>query len=137
MSKRELTAVFVVLGCVQVGAAALVGVSDNPPGIALLYGGIVCSILAVVHRWRRPRSFLLLFAVSALGFLVFAVLHNLLYAIGVHTSVPWLRSALEVLHVTCFLIALLLCPAALAVGLVGWVATVLRGRGAPEAPTTR
>jgi hypothetical protein len=137
MGRPGLTAVFVALGCVLAGAAALVGISDNPPGIALLYGGLVCLILAVVHRWRRPKCFLLLFAVSALGFLVFAVLHNLLHAIGVHTSVPWLRSAMEILHVTCFLIALLLCPAGLAFGLVGWLAAVLRSRGAPEAPTTQ
>ena len=28
---------------------------DNPPGLALMYGAVVCLIAAAVWRWRRPK----------------------------------------------------------------------------------
>ena len=77
---------------------------------------------------RRPKSSLLLFAASSLGFVIFAILHNLLYAIGQSTDLAWLRAVTEGLHVGAFLIALLLCPADVAVGLLGWITTVVRIR---------
>ena len=120
------------MGCLAVAGALIVGISDNPPGIALLYGGTVCLVLAVVCCWQRPRSFVLLLAGSALGFVVFAILHNLLYALGEMTDLAWLKALMEALHVAAFLIALLLCPVGVLVGLVGWVAAVFRGRREPS-----
>ena len=135
MNRLGVRTALVAIGCVALAGTLLVGTSDNPPGIALLYGGLICLILAAVCRWRRPRSFLLLFALSALGFVVFAVLHNLFYAIGAGTTIPWVQSLMEGLHVGAFLIAVLLCPAGILVGLVGWIATLIRTRRTAHHPT--
>ena len=42
---------------------------------------------------------------------------------------------MEVLHVGAFLIALLLCPAGILVGLVGWIAMLIRARRESDLPT--
>ena len=129
MTRPGLRAALVVIGCAALAGGLIVGISDNPPGIALVYGGIVCLILAAVCRWQRPKSFFLLFVLSALGYVVFAVLHNVLYGIGEIVSAAWLKSLLAALHVGAFLIALLLCPAGVLVGLVGWIAALIRAKG--------
>lgn len=121
----------VAMGCLAIAGALIVGISDNPPGIALLYGGMVCLVLAAVCRWQRPKSFLLLLAFSALGFVVFAILHNLLYGLATMVDLAWLKGMIRALHVAAFLIALLLCPVGVLVGLVGWVAAVFRSRREP------
>jgi len=127
--------VLVAIGCVTLAGGLIVGISDNPPGIALVYGGIICLVLAAVCRWRRPKSFLLLFAFSAAGFIVFAVLHNVFYAVGESVDISWVQSLMEALHVGAFLIALLLCPAGIVVGLVGWIAILIRTRRESDLPT--
>lgn len=127
--------VVVAIGCVAFAAAFIVGINDNPPGIALLYGALVCLMLAVVFNWRRPKSFLLLCGLSALGFVVFAILHNLLYGLATMVDLAWLKAIIEVLHVAAFLIAILVCPAGVVVGLVGWTAVVIRNRREPELTT--
>lgn len=128
MNRFSIRAALVAIGCGALAAGLIVGISDNPPGIALVYGGIICLILAAVCRWRRPKSFFLLFVLSALGFIVFVILHNVFYAIGEYTDMSWLKSLMEGLHVGAFLIALLLCPAGVLVGLVGWIAVLIRTR---------
>ena len=125
----------VVMGSAALAGAFIVGIDDNPPGIALLYGGILCLTLAAVCRWQRPKDFLLLLAYSALGFVVFAVLHNLLYGLGTMTDIAVVKGLLEVLHVGAFLIALLVCPVGVVVGLVGWVAVLIRNRRQEQLPT--
>jgi len=135
MNRLGVRTVLVAIGCVALAGALLVGISDNPPGLALIYGAAICLILAAVCRWRRPKSFLLLFALSGLGFVVFAILHNVLYAIGEYTDMSWLKSLMEGLHVGAFLIALLVCPAGVVVGLVGWIAVLIRTRRASDLPT--
>ena len=89
MQRLGIRAALVAIGCVALAGALLVGISDNPPGLALLYGAAICLILAAVCRWRRPKSFLLLFALSGVGFVVFAVLHNVFYGIGKSIEIPW------------------------------------------------
>lgn len=132
MQGPGLRLALVAMACLAIAGALIVGISDNPPGIALLYGGMVCLVLAAVCRWQRPKSFLLLLAASALGFVVFAILHNLLYALGEMTDLAWLKALLGALHAAAFLIALLLCPVGVLVGLVGWVAAVFRSRREPS-----
>ena len=135
MKRLGVRAALVAIGCVALAGGLIVGISDNPPGIALVYGGLICLVLAAVCRWRRPKSFLLLFATSAAGFIVFAILHNVFYGIGEYTDMSWLKSLMEALHVGAFLIALLLCPAGVLVGLVGWIATLIRTRRESDLPT--
>jgi hypothetical protein len=128
MVKLGFRAALVAIACVALAGGLIVGVNDNLPGIALLFGGLICLVLAVVYRWRRPKSFLLLFALSALGFVVFAILHNVFYAIGESVDIAWVQALMEALSVGAFLIAILLCPAGILVGLVGWIAVLNRTR---------
>jgi hypothetical protein len=128
MKNLGVRTVLLVIGCGAIAAGLIVGISDNLPGIALVYGGIICLVLAAVCRWQRPKSFALLFALSAVGFVVFAVLHNVFYGIGEITSITWVKAILEGLHVGAFLIALLVCPAGVVVGLPGWIISLIRAR---------
>ena len=68
----------------------------------------------------KARLFLLLAGYSAVGFLLGVVLHNLLYALAVLAEgVDILITFLNILEAAAFLIAVLLCPIALLVGIVG------------------
>jgi hypothetical protein len=128
MKKLGMRGALVVIGCVAIAVGFIVGIDDNLPMIGLVFGGIICLILAAVYRWRRPRSFFLLFALSGLGFFVFAVLHNVFHGLGEMTSITWVIALLEGLDVASFFIALLVCPAGVVVGLPGWVISLIRAR---------
>jgi hypothetical protein len=134
MKKLGLRGALVVIGCVAIAVGWIVGIDDNLPMITLVFGGIICLILAAVCRWRRPKSFFLLFVLSALGFVVFAVLHNVLHVIDDMTTISWVKAILEGLDVASFFIALLVCPAGVVVGLPGWIIWLIRSRSASEAP---
>ena len=68
----------------------------------------------------KAKLFLLLAGYSAVGFLLGVVLHNLLYALAVLAEgVDILITFLNILEVAAFLMAVILCPIALLVGLVG------------------
>ena len=113
--------------------ALYVGVSDNPPGIAVFYGSMCALVVAFVHKWQKPKSFLILMVSSVVGFAVFAVLHNVFYAVGIKgAAIPGVSGLMEFLHVGSFLIALMLCPAGAVVG-----GGRLHRRTRPEASRSR
>ncbi|KPL26533.1 MAG: hypothetical protein AMS23_01370 [Bacteroides sp. SM1_62] len=99
-------------GCVLITVAAIMGVSDNLPGILLCYAGIVSLIFAFIHHWRKSKGYVILLVSSIIGFIVFAILHNVLEAMGV-----------EIIGAVFFLIALFVCPPAFFIGLVGTLIT--------------
>jgi hypothetical protein len=123
VQQRPVAVATAVLGALLLGATAVVGISDNLPGALLCYGGITCVVLACVMHWRRPRSFFLLLGWSFLGFFVSAILHNLLYGLG--QALPglpaWVLWLIEAGHVAFFLVAVLLCPPGILVGLIGFL----------------
>ena len=107
----------------------------GPPGGRYLVAGYASPlaaepsfILAFAHRWREPRRFFLLLGLSFLGFVVFAVLHNVFYAIGESSNTSWGTSLMEVLHVGSFLVAVLICPPGILVGLIGYFVAGFRAR---------
>lgn len=118
---RPLTMVFFAVTVLSVAGAAVVGLSDNPPGIALAYLAAGAFLLALIHPWRTPRRFLVLFAGGVLGFLLFAILHNLLEYLAGKTTQVFLQGLLIAGHVTAFFIALLGCPPAILIGILGAV----------------
>jgi hypothetical protein len=113
-------------------AAALVGISDNPPGIFLALAAAVALVLAFVHPWRTSREFGRLLVASVLGFILFAVLHNVfegLADMAKHTAV--LHGLLEGLSGAAFLVATLVCLPAFLVSVVALVVvTILKHRRA-------
>jgi hypothetical protein len=111
-------------------AAALVGISDNPPGIFLALAAAAAFVLAFVHPWRTPKQFGRLLLASVLGFLLFVVLHNVFEALaGRAEHIAVLHGLLEGLGGAAFLLATLVCPAAFLVSVVALVVVLIRNRG--------
>jgi hypothetical protein len=129
LSLKSPTFRLILLGIVGVAAGLIIGIDDNPPGVAVLFGGLVCWTLALVHRWQRPRSFLWL-TLSALGcFVVFAVAHNVFYGVGeALADQAILKGLFSVLSVVSFLLAVLVAPPILVVGLIGMPIALWRSR---------
>jgi hypothetical protein len=127
MSKTPFL-MFLGAGCITLAAGLLVGISDNPPGLILIYLSCASFILVFAHRWRTVRPFRILFIA---GFPIAAVLHNLLYGVAeMAKEVALVKTVAEALHVTFFLIAILLCPVGVLIGAVGGLITWRRTRKA-------
>jgi hypothetical protein len=98
-------------------------------GLTLVYVGIGSLVMTVAHRWRRTRPFILLTVVSLIGIPLMSLLHNLFYALAEYNhDVPILGSSVEFLNVACYITALLVCPAAAVVGVVGSLVRFVRNR---------
>ena len=120
-------------------AAAAAGIDDNPPGILLAFLAATAFVLAFVHPWRTSRQFRRLLYASALGFVVFGLLHIVFEAIAFNLGGSGLvPDLLNVAGAVCFLIAVLVCPPGLLVGAVGAVVMAIRNRRRPTpgGPTT-
>ena len=126
---RTRTLIFLAICGAAAIAAALVGISDNPPGILLALAAAAALVLALVHPWRTPKQFGRLLLASLLGFVLFAVLHNVFEALaGVAEHVAVLHGLLEGLGAAAFILATLVCPAAFLVSLVALVVVLIRNR---------
>ena len=107
-SNRKLTFTFLALSIILLLIAFIIGISDNPPGILLCFAGIIALILVFIHRWRKAKSFLILLIASIIGFLLFAVLHNVMYGLEkMVVDIIILSQLLKFLDVLFFLIAVL------------------------------
>jgi nitroreductase len=110
--------------------AAVIGVSDNPPGIALALGAIALLAGAWVWNWRSPREYWTLLGVAMLAFPVGVVLHNLLYALGiVINGIPVLTELVGFLEAIFFLVAVLVAGPVAVVALIGGIYTSWMGMG--------
>lgn len=131
-SARQRTVTLWLLGATAVltAAALLFGIADNLPGIVLLYGAGLTLVLSVTHRWRSRRKFGRLLLGAVVGFALLAVAHNLA-EVGAHriVHVPVISPVLTAVSVVAFLAALIVCPMAGLVGVVGWVANLHRDSG--------
>lgn len=116
------TALLLVFGGGALIAAFLIGVSDNLPGLALVYAAVTAFLLAWAHTWRSLKRFLVLLGLSLLGFPLAVVLHNLFYALAeLAAEFAGLAWVLGMLEVAFFLVAILVCPPGILVGAVGSV----------------
>ena len=128
-SGRKVTLIFFAAGIVTTAVSFAVGISDNPPGILLLYAGITLLMLGFVHRWRSVKRFLLLAGISLAGFVLFAIAHNGMYAFGIMADdIAFLNQVLGILGGTFFLIAVILCPVGVMVGGLGSIVMLISGK---------
>ena len=111
--KQKMTYVYLSLSIISVVVALIVGIDDNPPGIVLCFIGSILFILAFTYSWKKAKPFLLLVVFSLVGFVISAILHNVLEAIGGEGTL------LGIIGVVFFLIAIFICPAGLLVGIGG------------------
>ncbi|MBN2548379.1 MAG: hypothetical protein JXB15_04420 [Anaerolineales bacterium] len=124
---RNRTFVLLAVCGVMAIAAAATGIDDNPPGLLLAFLSACALILAFVHPWRISKKFCSLIYASILGFILFAVLHNLFeFAASKLGGLGLLPVLLSGAGGAFFLAATLLCPSALLVGVVGAVAMYWR-----------
>jgi hypothetical protein len=129
--KRTLILLAVCLFCA--GAAVVIGVDDNPPGLLLAFLAAVTFILAFAHPWRAARKFLYLLLAAIIGVVLFIALNILTDTIAQNPGAPvvlldLLESPIYEAKVT--IIALLL-PAAFIVGVIGSLVMLIRGRRQP------
>ncbi len=125
-SNRMVTLLWCVICCGCLIAAFIVGVSDNLPGLMLCYAATISIILAFIHSWRRTKYFFILLCASLVGFVVFVVLHNVFYGLArMAADIVVLDRLLEFFHAVFFLIAILVCPAGLLIGVVGSAVTII------------
>lgn len=96
------------------------------PGIFILWilhalSGLGLVILTIKQKITgKIKTFLLIAGFSAIGFLVGVVLHNVFYALGTLTEeIALLKAFLGFLEGSFFLLAALLCPLGLLVGVIG------------------
>ena len=124
---RMLSIIFLAACCISAIAAGVIGIDDNAPGILCAFIAAAALILAFVHPWRSAKQFGLLLLGAVLCFVISAVLHNVFHAIaGGMESAQVSRKMLEGLGVAAFLLAVLICPPAVMVGLIGSVAMLVR-----------
>lgn len=131
--RNKIRTLILLVICVLLAmAAAILGVSDNPPGILLAFLAAIAFVLAFVHPWRESRQFRRLLYASVLGLVLFVILNNI-FAVIAHNSatVGTLQKLLQGLAVAAFFLAWVIGPAAFIVGAVGSVATFIRSRRRP------
>jgi hypothetical protein len=130
-SGRTTRLFFAVAVVALLGAFGL-SISDNPPGLLLVYVAVTSLMLALVHHWRSPKRFLVLAIVSLLGFPMAALLHNLLYGLGeAAADTPIVPGIADALHVGFFLVAVFVCPVGVLVGAIGALVAWRRGHHDP------
>jgi hypothetical protein len=116
--KRPWTIQLIGAGLAMLVVAAIVGVSDNPPGLIIAFIAMILLGFSLVHHWREPRLFGTLLAVSAISFPVLVLLHNVFDGINQQIgSIIVVNQLLEGFAVISFLAAIFLAPAGIAIGI--------------------
>ena len=135
---RIRTLILLVICGLSAIAAAVVGIDDNPPGILLAFLAATAFVLAFVHPWRTSKQFRRLLYASALGFVVFGLLHIVFEAIASNgRSSGLVQDLLNGAGAILFLIAVLVCPPGMLIGAVGAMMMSTRNRRRSTArPTT-
>ena len=110
--RLRITLILLFIGCLLIAVAAIIGIPDNLPGILLCYAGVASVIYAFIHHWKENKRFVKLLVASIIGFIVFAILHNVLES-----------TRLEIIGAGFFLIAIFVCPVTFLIGLVGILTT--------------
>ena len=125
----RITILLLLLAVLFTVAALVVGVNDNMPAIVVLFIGIMLLVTAFVHIWKRIKSYLMLALIAAIGIPVFVVLHNVFYGLGeLAAGNLWLAGIAGFFDVFSFLIATLVCPSCVVVGLLGALILFIRVR---------
>jgi hypothetical protein len=130
-SRSRRITLWLLGGTAVLTAAALwVGISDNLPGIVLLYGAGLTLVLAETHRWRSAKKFGLLLLGAVIGFFVLAAVHNFA-EVGADriADVAVIPLILTFISVVGFIAAVIICPMAGLVGALGWVVNLGRDSG--------
>lgn len=128
-SKRTLSLSLAAFGVILLLTSLIVGVSDNLPGIIIMFLGILSLILSVTHIWKGHKIYLKFFVYSVAGFFVSVLFHNLLYAFAeLNQDVAWAHDLIVLVATFFFVLAVLIFPATSLVGLVGLLISFYRNK---------
>lgn len=121
---RRRSAVLAAGGLALAVAAAVAGISDNPPGLILALLAVAALTLALTHPWREPVKYRRLLIAAGVGFFAGALLHNGLHAVASLATPPGLvHDVLEGFGVFFFFVAILICPPVFLVATLGALLT--------------
>ena len=100
------------------------GILQGPSILVLWILHALAGLALVITTYRekisgKAKRFLLIAGFSAIGFLTGVVLHNLFYALNTLTELAVLNAILGFFEGAFFLLAVILCPLGLLVGIVG------------------
>ncbi len=127
--KRPKTLPLLGSGLAITIVGVIFGVSDNPPGMLITFGGLILIVLAGVHHWPEAGQFGTLFAVSVISFPVLVLLHNIFDGINQNIgTIPVLNQLLTGLSVISFLGAIFIAPAGAVIGLVAGLFYLVRSK---------
>ena len=126
---RRVSLVLMVLAAASAAGAVLVGVDDNPPGLALAVLAGALLVTAFVHHWRSMKRF---FVLSVIAFGLSAIMVGILIAIDVsltggHVAKP-LAPAVDFSGSALALILAFLVVPSILVGLAGALVMLLVAR---------
>lgn len=125
IGSRKWVLIPAALSCVLLVIAFFIGISDNIPGIVLVYLAVAVLFVALVRNWRESKKFLILMGASLVGFFVFVLLHNALY--GLIYVLMLGRPELD--ESFFFILAVIVCPVGFLVGLAGSIALLVTRKG--------
>ena len=130
--------IFLLICGLLVIVAIGVGIDDNLPGILIAYLAAIAFVLTFVHPWKTSRQFRRLLYTSILGFVVFVLLHNVFETIASNSYGSCVAQALlNFAGAAFFIIATLVCPSGLLIGIIGMVVTTIKNRHHPTPDSTK
>lgn len=115
-----ISILLIIVCCILSFAAFIVGIEDNPPGIALAFLSTIALVLVFVHSMRTTKQFRFVIYTSGMGFVLSVILHNVFE--GIAFKVGETNPVFGVMNgagVAFFFIALFVCPMAFLIGLIG------------------
>ena len=118
--RRSLT--FMAIGLIFIIVSSVIGLSDNLPMIFICGTGIILAGLAFVHHWNEIRKFQIFIIASFLGLAFFILMHNVFYGLAEYSKeIVLLPDILNFLSVIFFILAVLICPAGIVIGIIGLI----------------
>ena len=125
-SRKKTNLVILAIAVLLVIVGLILSSRCNALAVSLIYSGVVIGVVTYIHRWRDPLRFIILIGFSIVGFPVFVILHNAFYAFGeISKNVFLLKSIFEFLHAVFFIIAVVICPTGLSIGIICLFLTLL------------
>ena len=118
--KRPGTIPPLFVGSILIVVALIVGISDNPPGVWLVYLGLIFLCFSLVHHWREAGRFGTLLAVAVISFPVLVLIHNIFDTLNDKIgNVPVVNQLFGGLAAISFIGGVLIAPAVVMVGVIG------------------
>lgn len=98
-------------------------------GLLFLVLGIALIILSRKEK-GKIKIFLMLTGISAISPLIFSVLHNFFYALGILLeNIAVIKYMMEILHVTSFIIAMAVSPVVFLIGVIASLILLKKSKG--------